>query len=135
MINMTNIIAVLGFLALVVAPPAFGIAPFAFEDVKTHTLTVEERLERIEHINVTAEKKIKKDRYADKEVMAALQEARKKMRAKWEDMTEEERKAAREKMSENKAAREKMRKGMKHKQRRHSHPHSHKGRPHRHGPR
>ena len=115
---MNNILAVLIFLALVVVPPAFGGA-------KTHTLTVEERLERIEHINVTAEKKIKKDRYADREVMAALQEARKKIRARWEDMTEEERKAAREKM----------RKGMKHKQRRHSHPHSHKGRPHRHGPR
>ena len=100
MINMNNILAVLIFLALVVVPPAFG-------GTKTHALTVEERLERIEHINVTAEKKIKKDRYADREVMAALQEARKKIRARWEDMTEEERKAAREKMSENKAAREK----------------------------
>ena len=128
MMNINNILAVMIFLALVVVPPAFGGA-------KTHTLTVEERLERIEHINVTAEKKIKKDRYADREVMAALQEARKKIRARWEDMTEEERKAARKKMSENKAAREKMRKGMKHKQRRHSHPHSHKGRPHKHGPR
>ena len=125
---MSNILAVMIFLAFVVVPPAFG-------GVRTHSLTVEERLERIEHINVTAEKKIKKDRYADKEVMAALQEARKKMRAKWEDMTEEEREVAREKMRENKAAREKVRKGMKHKRRVHSHPHSHKGRPHKHGPR
>ncbi len=114
------------FLAFVVVPPAFG-------GVKAHSLTVEERLERIEHINVTAEKKIKKDGYADREVMAVLQEARKKMRAKWKDMTEEEREVAREKLRENKEAREKLRK--KHKRRVHSHPHSHKGRPHRHGPR
>ena len=122
MINMTNIIAVLGFLAFVVAPPLFG-------DVKTHTLTVEERLKRIEHINVTAEKKIKKDRYADKEVMAALEEVRKIRRA---GAPKEE---VMEALKEVRKLRRAKGKGMKHKQRRHSHPHSHKGRPHRHGPR
>ena len=130
MMNINNILAVLIFLALVVVPPAFGGA-------KTHTLTVEERLERIEQINVTAFKQIREDLAGlDKSVVIALKEAfESNARFRWENLTKEERKIARKKMSENKAAREKMRKGMKHKQRRHSRPHSHKGRPHRHGPR
>ena len=122
MINMNNILAALIFLALVVAPPVLG-------GVRTHSLTVEERLERIEHINVTAEKKIKKDRYADKEVMAALEEVRKirKAGAPKEEVMEA--------LKEVRKIRRAKGKGMKHKQRRHSHPHSHKGRPHKHGPR
>ena len=58
---MKNILVLLAFI---------GVSASA--DVKTHVLTVQERLDRIEHINVTAEKKIKKGRHMDKEVMEAM---------------------------------------------------------------
>ena len=110
---MKNILVLLAFI---------GVSASA--DVKTHVLTVQERLDRIEHINVTAEKKIKKGRHMDKEVMEALEEVRKIRRAG----------ASKEEVMEALKDVRKLRhaKG-EHKRRAHSHPHSHKGRPHRHG--
>ena len=88
--KLNNVIAVTVFLAFAVVP--------IFADV--HTLTVEERLERIEQINVTAFKQIREDLAGlDKSVVIALKEAfESNARFRWESLTEEERKAVREKM-------------------------------------
>ena len=88
--RLNNVIAVAVFLAFAVVP--------IFADV--HTLTVEERLERIEQINVTAFKQIREDLAGlDKSVVIALKEAfESNARFRWESLTEEERKAVREKM-------------------------------------
>ena len=88
--RLNNVIAVTVFLAFAVVP--------IFADV--HTLTVEERLERIEQINVTAFKQIREDLAGlDKSVVIALKEAfESNARFRWESLTEEERKAVREKM-------------------------------------
>ena len=90
--KLNNVIAVTVFLAFAVVP--------IFADVETHTLTVEERLERIEQINVTAFKQIREDLAGlDKSVVLALTEAFKSnARLRWENLTKEERKAVREKM-------------------------------------
>tara|TARA_B100000809_G_scaffold22381_2_gene19532 strand:- start:993 stop:1352 length:360 start_codon:yes stop_codon:yes gene_type:complete len=90
--KLNNVIAVIVFLAFAVVP--------IFADVKTHTLTIEEKLERIEQINVTAFKQIIEDLEGlDKSVVLALTEAFKSnARFRWENLTEEERKDVREKM-------------------------------------
>ena len=129
--RLNNIIAVTVFLAFAVVP--------IFADV--HTLTVEERLERIEMINVTSFKKIREDlKGLDKSVLLALTEAYKSnARFRREDMTDEERAARQERRNtmrqrgrdrwesmtpaQQQAARKKMRKRMKHR-RRHPRPSS-----------